>query len=173
MATALLSSCLKDNSRYVNFAGSPPVVDFPVTANLGTSVTAQLVAANATNQVNFTVGASYYKDIATPTTITVAINPSAVPSGYVLLPATAYTATNFTVTVNPSIEQVVSNQMPLVGTPVSLPPGLAAITFTVTTSVITAAGAPKYVLPLIITTTSGNGAVIDQFNTLSYVLTAK
>src|ERR1700761_6801169 len=50
-AMALFSSCLKD-ARYVNFAGSPNVIEFPAVANLGQLQTVSATSSATPTPVN-------------------------------------------------------------------------------------------------------------------------
>src|ERR1700743_786330 len=147
MAVVLLSSCLKDDGRYSNFAGAAPVADFPVSANanLGSFTTATLDKTKATNQVNFLVDVSAPTNMSTPVTVTTIVDQAALTAyntskgtNYLLLPASTYTVTSLTLTLTPSIEQVISASEPIVGAPVTLPAGLGAVTFTVNTAAVQA-----------------------------------
>lgn len=173
LATALLSSCLKDN-KYVNYS-SYPVVDFPAVPGSGQVQAAVLSSTATTNSVNFLVSGSSAGEGSSAVTCTAIVDATAVPTGYTLLPATTYTiVSGLTLSFTTNVQQVLSNREPLVGTPVVLPQGMSAFIFNVNTAAYQALStANKYCLPLTLTSASGNGAVVDQYKTIIYEFTIK
>jgi hypothetical protein len=178
MASALFSSCLKDNSRYVDFSADAPVVDFALVAVNNVKLqTATISAAAATNTINAEISAANSKDLTSPTAVTVSIDAASLTAAYgaayTLLPASTYTVVgSLTTNVIPGISQRAAPTEPIVGTPAVLPTSLGAVSFNVNTAAVqalmTANPGVIYVLPLTITGAVGNGAVIDQFHTLYY-----
>jgi hypothetical protein len=178
MAMALFSACLKDDSRYIDFAADPPVVDFPIltVSKTGALNTATISAAAATNIINAEISVGAPKDMTTATAVTVVVDAAALTTyntanktAYLLLPASTYTVLgSLTVNIFPGIQERIAPTEPIVGKPAVLPTSLGAVSFTVTTAAVQALPAGTYVLPLTITSAVGNGAVIDQWHTLYY-----
>jgi hypothetical protein len=185
MATGLFSSCLKDKAREYHFENNAPVVDFALTANKGTALqTATIALASGKSNINFllTVGSP------NPTTEAITVNTSlmtqaqltAAAATYTLLPASTYTITggSTNVTIPPGVNQPVvgSATVPIVGAlPTTFAQGQGAIQFSVDAVAVkalqTANPTLTYALPLIITSASGQGVIVDQFNTLIYKIT--
>jgi hypothetical protein len=175
LATALLSSCLKDDSRLIDFSGDAPVVDFPIVAvKLVYLQTATISASAPTNTINAEISIGAPHDYTTPTTVTVVVDPAVLAaysgnSGLSVLPATTYTvAGSLTTNIFPGISERAAPNLPVVGATVALPTSLGSVSFTVNTAAVLALPAGTYVLPLRIASATGNGAIIDQYNTLMY-----
>jgi Domain of unknown function (DUF1735) len=104
-AMALFSSCLKD-SRYVDFAGSPNVIEFPAVANLGQLQTIAVTAAatpTATNPILVNLASPTVSK--SPITVKFKIDPAALAAynaanttAYIALPPADYTS-NLSVTI--------------------------------------------------------------------------
>jgi len=174
MATTLLSSCLKDDSRYIPFSASAPVVDFGLAANVGTINTATISGAQSTNPVNFLITVQSVNPTTGPVTVNCVIDQAAMTAQaptYTLLPASTYTVGSLTVTVPPGTGQppVGSASVPIVGPlPTTFAQGQAALTFTLNTAAVKALPAGTYGLPVTIASASGLGVIVDQFHTLIY-----
>jgi len=102
MATALFSSCLKDDARYQDFSADAPVVDFPLTAKTSTYVSLQTatikVSTPTTNIINALISASVGTDRTSAVNVTVSLDAAAMAaasSTYTLLPASTYTVGGF------------------------------------------------------------------------------
>lgn len=160
LGVALLSSCLKD-PRYLNFAGSPPLVELPGAANVsGTAGYFEVVglAANATAPTPFNVPVNLAapKPLGSNLTVKLSVNQAALTAyntanstSYVLLPSEDYTST----------------------LSVTIPAGQNLVNLVV--NVITSKVDPTvdYVLPL--TITDGGGQQISNYNTILYDIKVK
>jgi hypothetical protein len=154
--TALsISSCLKDNSHYIDFAGSIPTVELPLSAPSDASPSAPFNAASFPIQSTPTafsiiVNLASPKTLSTAVTVTLALDPTdlaaynaANSTSYIILPPADYTVPSWTITI---------------------PPGGREVPFKI--NLITSAIDPSqaYVLPIKIVSSS---VTVNQFN---YVL---
>lgn len=154
-----LSSCLKENEdTYTDFTKVGTTVELPLAAlNQETNVkvvTKAYTASASGTDLPIVVNIASPKPLSTNLTVTLAVNANnalanlntATGGGYILLPATGFTATNLTVTI-PAGQRT--------GT-VNIKINTAAIDKTQT----------KYVLPVSIT--DAGGEKISLYNTVSY-----
>jgi len=123
LAVLSLSSCLKD-PRYINFAGSPPLIEFPLAANnvnKAQVVTWSISGAGATYNLPITINLASPAVLTVPTTFTISIDNGTIISDpttstaktsavtpattttpiptYFLLPAADYTASGLSGTI--------------------------------------------------------------------------
>ncbi|WP_461449773.1 DUF1735 domain-containing protein [Mucilaginibacter sp.] len=157
---ALLSSCLKD-PRYVDFAGSKPLIELPgaagVAAGGGYFETVGLLAnASAPTAFNVPVNLAAPNPLSTPVTVKLSVNAAALTAyntangtNYTLMPAADYSS-SLTVTI-PAGQNLVN------------------LVVNVNTSQITPAN--SYVLPL--TITDGGGQQISNYNTILFAIVVK
>jgi len=109
VSMAGLSSCLKDNQHYVDFAGATPLIELPAATNVGSS--GGILQAAALNISDTPVPISLMVNLASPhtlstaTTVKVSVDQAALTkyntdnsTSFVLLPASYYTST-FTATI--------------------------------------------------------------------------
>ncbi|MDB4927505.1 DUF1735 domain-containing protein [Mucilaginibacter sp.] len=177
MLATVFSSCLKDDGRSIDFASNKPVVDFALTANAKQLTTATISGTAATSSLNAQIVASAPRDLTSPTAVTVIVDQAAMTTKYgttyTLLPASVYTiAGSLTVNIVPGIVERVAPVLPIVGTPVTLPTSLGYVSFTVNGPALktlqTANPTVTYMLPLTISSATGNDAIVDQFKTLFF-----
>lgn len=151
VTVTLLSSCLKDDS-YVDFAGSGALVDLPAVAYNGVFNQITITASNAPVAYPVLVNISVPHALSTPVNVTLKLDADALTSyntrnnkTYVLMPASAYTITNFTATV-PANQT--SGSITVNFNSAALPPG------------------NNFVLPL--TIASADAGTISQYKTILY-----
>lgn len=182
LTVSLFSSCLKDDTRYIPFQNDGPVVDFAIVPFGGALQTATLSSAATTNSLNALISLAGQHDYSTPTSVTLIVDQAAMTatygSTYTLLPASVYTVSSLSTSGNPGIQQRIENNQPIVGTPLALPSASEAmISFVINTpayqALVTANPGVTYMLPLTISSVSGNGAVIDQYHTVYFKIAIK
>jgi len=156
---ATLSSCLKDDAHFVDFAGTKPLVELP--AETGVAGTGELQAVAFSIQANPTplnllVNVAAPKPLSTALTVKLSVNPAALiaynttnGTNFILLPAADY-STALTVTIP-------ANQ------------NSANLLININTSLIDPT--QSYALP--ITITDGGGQQISNYNTVIYNVQVK
>lgn len=157
---AMLSSCLKDNSHYVDFAGAKPLVEFPAATGVGPAGGLFQAAAfsiqSAATPLNVLVNIAAPHTLSTATTVKISIDQAALDAyntanktSFVLLPPADYSST-LTATIPGGQNQ-------------------ANVVININTSLIDPSQA--YVLPL--TITDGGGQQISNYKTLLYNVQVK
>ncbi|RWY52477.1 BT_3987 domain-containing protein [Mucilaginibacter gilvus] len=160
-ALAGLSSCLKDDSHYVDFAGATPLVELPSAANVGGSgglFQALALDISATPvSVSLAVNLAAPKTLGSDLAVKLSVDPAALTAyntangtSYQLLPASYYTST-----LSATIKA---------GT------NLSAFVINVNSALIDPANT-NYVLPL--TITDGGGQQISNYKTVLYNVQVK
>lgn len=95
VSMAMLSSCLKDDAHYINFAGSKPLVELPaatgVGANGGFISSFALPISSSPAQIVLAVNLAAPKPLSSPLTVKLAIDPTVV-TNYNSAQAAAYAA---------------------------------------------------------------------------------
>lgn len=159
-AMATLSSCLKDNSHYVDFAGAKPLVELPAATGVGPAGGEFQAAAfdiTATPQhINILVNLAAPKPLTTALTVKLSVDPAALTAyntanstNYTLLPAADYSSTlTATIPANQNEATVVININSTLIDP-----------------------SQSYVLPL--TITDGGGQQISNYKTILYNVQVK
>lgn len=154
-----LSSCLKDDGRYINFAGSPATVDLPLESYNGVgNLVAEsynivstptllpcIVNVSAPNPLTYPLKVTLKVDTAALTAYNAANNTS-----YTLLPAADYTVSSWVVTIPANVN-------------------LDTLKIYIKTSAIDPS--QQYLLPISIADASG--VTINQFHTLLYNVQVK
>ncbi|SDQ00902.1 protein of unknown function [Mucilaginibacter sp. OK268] len=161
VSIAGLSSCLKDNQHYVDFAAAKPLVELPaatgVGANGGLFEAVALDISDTPIPINLMVNVAAPKPLSTPLTVKISVDQAALTkynadnsTSYVLLPADYYTST-FTTTIpaNQNSSNIVIN---------------------IKSSLISPTNT-SYVLPL--TITDGGGQQISNYKTVLYNVQVK
>ena len=161
----LLSSCLKD-SRYVDFAGSKPLVELPVATGVGASggifQAAAFSISSTPTPLNLLVNVAAPYPLKTALTVTLSVDQTALATynhslgldtggntPYILLPAADYTSTlSVTIPANQYSANLVIN---------------------INTSLIDPT--QQYILPL--TITNGGGQQISNYKTVLYNVQVK
>jgi hypothetical protein len=156
-AMALLSSCLKDK-RYIDFAASKPLIEFPAAAYGGEFQVAGVAASSTPTAFPIILNIASPSVLSTATTVTVSVNTAALDAyntangtSYVPLPAADYTINSNTVTIPANTRQA---------------------NYVVNINTVAVGTNANYVLPVTITAVSG-GLIIDQYNTMLYNVTVK
>lgn len=153
-----LSSCLKD-SRYINFGGVGTTIELPIEAYTGQgNLIAEALAIQPTPPtIPLIVNVASPKPLSSALSVTLALAPAALAAyntanntNYLLLPASDYAISSWTVTVP-------ANQRE------------ATLTISVNTSMIDLS--KQYVLP--ITIASASGQQISNYNTVLYSILVK
>eukprot|EP01037_Dinobryon_pediforme_P007256 gene7256-7327_t len=118
---ALLSSCLKDNSHYVDFAGAKPLVELPAATGIGPAGGEfQAAAFNISSTpvaLNVLVNLAAPKPLTSALTVKLSVDQAALTAynaangtSYILLPAADYTSTlTATIPANQNEANVVVN----------------------------------------------------------------
>lgn len=156
-----LSSCLKDNQHYVDFAGSPPLIELPAASGVGSSggilQSVGLAISTTPIPVNLMVNLASPHTLSTAVTVKVSVDQAALTkyntdnkTNFVLIPASYYTST-FTATIPAGQNQ-------------------AFVVINVNSSLIDPS-ISNYALPL--TITDGGGQQISNIKTVIYNLQAK
>ena len=161
-----LSSCLKDNSHYVDFAASKPLVELPVAtgvgANGGEFQSVAFAISTTPAVLDLLVNVAAPKPLSTSLNVKFSVNAAALTAynaankaadstavQYILLPAADYSSTlSVTIPANQNSANLVIN---------------------INTSLIDAS--QKYILPL--TITDGGGQQISNYNTVLYNVQVK
>jgi hypothetical protein len=101
-----MTSCLKDEAHFVDFAGSPPVIDIPTSAFYGVVANQGLTIQTAPVSYSFNVNLSGPKTLAQDVTVTLAVDPTVLTqynaangTSYQPLPASLYQFTTTTTTI--------------------------------------------------------------------------
>lgn len=159
-SAALLSSCLKDNSHYVDFAGSKPLVEFPAATGIvsGSNLVVAALDIQATpTAIPVMLNVAAPKPLTSALTVTVAVDPAALAAyntanktSFVLLPPADYTIPSLKITIP-------ANQ------------NSANLTINVNTSAVDPT--QQYILPL--TIVDGGGQQISNYKTVLYNIQAK
>lgn len=160
VVVAMFSSCLKDDSRYVNFAGSKPLIEFPAATGVAGTGIFQSVGLDIKSTpvpVNILVNVAAPNPLNTSLTVKVSLDQTALTTyntangtNYILLPAADYAST-FSVTIP-------ANQ------------NSANLVVNVSSNLIDPS-ITTYVLPL--TITDGGGQQISNYKTVLYNIQAK
>lgn len=161
IAAAGLSSCLKDDKHYVDFAGATPLIELPSAANVGGSgglfqAIALDISPNA-QPFNVAVNLAAPKTLGSDVTVKLSVDQAALDAyntanktNYQLLPAADYSST---------LTAVIK-----AGT------NLANVVINVNTNLISPS-VSNYVLPL--TITDGGGQKISNYKTVLYNVQVK
>ncbi|MEZ2337272.1 DUF1735 domain-containing protein [Mucilaginibacter sp. RCC_168] len=161
VSMAGLSSCLKDNQHYVDFASAKPLVELPaatgVGANGGLFEAVALDISDTPIPINLMVNVAAPKPLSTPLTVKISVDQAALTkynadnsTSYVLLPANYYTSTlTTTIPANQNSSNIVIN---------------------VKSSLISPTNT-SYVLPL--TITDGGGQQISNYKTVLFNVQVK
>ncbi|WP_419700304.1 DUF1735 domain-containing protein [Mucilaginibacter sp. NFX135] len=160
VSMASLSSCLKDDKHYVDFASAKPLIEIPSVANVGGSggLFQPVVVDNAPSvPVNLAVNLASPHTLTSATTVTLSVDQAALTAyntangkNYLLLPASDYTSTlSATIPAGQNLANVVINVKSSLIDP------------SITT----------YVLPL--TITNGGGQQISNYKTVLLNIQAK
>jgi len=156
IAASLFSSCLKDD-RYVDFKGSGALIDLPAVAYNGVYNDITIKAAATPVAYPVLVNVSVPKALATPVNVLLKLDAEALTAyntknstSYVLMPASAYTISNYTATVP-------ANQTS------------GSITVNFVTAALPAGN--NFVLPL--TIVSSDAGTISQYKTILYHVTVE
>lgn len=151
-----LSSCLKDE-RYVDFKNVDATIDLPAVAFKGAFQAITIKAAATPVAYPVLVNVSVPTALSTPVNVTLKLDPDALTAyntknatTYVIMPASAYTITNYTATVP-------ANQTS------------ASVTVNFNTAALPAGN--NYVLPL--TIASADAGIISQWKTVLYNVTVE
>jgi hypothetical protein len=156
----LFSSCLKDDTRYVDFAGSKPLVELPAAtgvAGTGMFQANSFAISTTPTPLNVLVNVAAPKPLTSPLTVKLSVDPTALTTyntakgtNYILLPAADYTSTlSVTIPANQNSANLVVN---------------------INTSLIDPS-ITTYVLPL--TITDAGGQQISNYKTLLYNVQVK
>jgi hypothetical protein len=161
VSMAGLSSCLKDDKHYVDFASAKPLVELPaatgVGANGGLFEAVALDISDTPIPINLMVNVAAPKPLSTPLTVKISVDQAALTkynadnsTSYVLLPANYYTSTlTTTIPANQNSSNIVIN---------------------VKSSLISPTNT-SYVLPL--TITDGGGQQISNYKTVLFNVQVK
>lgn len=155
----LFSSCLKDDTRYVNFAASPPLVELPAAtgvAGTGMFQSNSYAITSTPTPLNVQVNVAAPKPLSSALTVKLSVDQAALTTyntangtNYILLPAADYSSSlSVTIPANQNSANVVVN---------------------INTSLIDPS--QSYVLPL--TITDGGGQQISNYKTLLYNIQVK
>ncbi|MBB6129278.1 DUF1735 domain-containing protein [Mucilaginibacter lappiensis] len=158
---ASLSSCLKDDKHYVDFAGATPLIELPAASGVGSSggilQAVGLAISTTPIPVNLMVNLASPHTLSTAVTVKVSVDQAALTkyntdnsTSFVLIPASFYTST-FTATIPAGQNQ-------------------AFVVINVNSSLIDPS-ITNYALPL--TITDGGGQQISNIKTVIYNLQAK
>lgn len=160
LSVAGLSSCLKDDSHYVDFAGATPLIELPSAANVGGSggLLQSLAFAQSTTPsvVNLAVNLAAPKTLGSDVTVKLGVDAAALTAyntangkSYEVLPAAAYTS-DFSVVIKAG-----TNITNLV---INIKSNLIDVT-------------KSYALPISIT--DGGGQQISNYKTVIYAINVK
>ena len=159
MAT-LFSSCLKDNTRYVDFGAATPLVELPAAtgvAGTGMFQVASFSISNTATPLNVQVNVAAPKPLSSALTVKLSVDQAALAAyntangtSYILLPAADYTS-SMTVTIP-------ANQ------------NSANLVININSSLISPS-VSNYVLPISIT--DAGGQQISNYKTILYNITVK
>ncbi|MDB5287997.1 MAG: hypothetical protein JWR05_2946 [Mucilaginibacter sp.] len=161
LAATGLSSCLKDNAHYVDFAGATPLIELPSAANVGGSgglfQSVALTASATPVPINLAVNLAAPKTLGSDVTVKLSVDAAALAAyntanstSYVLLPAAAYSSTlTTTIKAGTNLTNLVINV------------NTGSIDPSITT----------YALPL--TITDGGGQQISNYKTVIYNVQVK
>lgn len=160
VVATLLSSCLKDDSRYVNFAGSKPLVELPAAtgvAGTGMFQSNSFAILTTPTPLNVLVNVAAPKPLTSPLNVKLSVDQAALTAyntantkNYILLPAADYTST--------FVATIPANQ------------NSANVVININTSLIDPS-ITTYVLPL--TITDAGGQQISNYKTVLYNIQVK
>lgn len=151
-----MTSCLKDDEHFVDFAGAPPVIDIPTSAFYGVVANQGLSIQTAPVSYSFNVNLSGPQTLAQDVTVTLAVDPSVLTqynaangTNYKPLLASLYQFTTTTTTIKAGQR--------LAPVTINFFSGADKITDQV------AYNNANYALPIRVTSTSNNVAVSSNF----------
>lgn len=156
LAMTVLSSCLKDK-RYVDFKDVGATIDFPAVAFSGPLQGISIAPSASLVAYPVLVNVSVPNALSTPVNVGIKVDPAALTAyntanktAYTLMPSTAFSIANLTVTV---------------------PANQTSGTLTVNFNTAVIAQGSNYVLPLTIAST--DQGTITQYKTILYQVTIK
>ncbi|MFI5136234.1 MAG: DUF1735 domain-containing protein [Sphingobacteriales bacterium] len=154
-----LSSCLKDDSHFINFAGAGATIELPIEAydGIGNLIPEANNISSKPSILPTIVNVASPKPLSTALNVTLALDPAALTAynaangtTYSILPPADYSVTNWTVTIP-------ANQRE------------ATLNVSLNTSLID----PSQIFVLPINIASASGQKINQYNTVLYAIQVK